>query len=77
MSYKRAWLLIDSINQAFETPAVTAAIGGLHGGGAQLTEFGRSLLQQYRRIEAEAQALAAEDMAALERTARPTAGPKV
>src|SRR2546429_9767902 len=41
MSYKRAWLLIDSINQAFETPVVTAAIGGLHGGGAQLTEFGR------------------------------------
>jgi molybdate transport system regulatory protein len=77
MSYKRAWLLIESINQAFETPAVSAAIGGLHGGGAKLTEFGRDLLERYRRIEAEAQALAVEDMAALERSARPTAGPKV
>src|SRR5215210_8655462 len=28
MSYKRAWLLLDSINQAFETPAVVAATGG-------------------------------------------------
>ena len=27
MYYKRAWLLLDSINQAFEIPAVTAAVG--------------------------------------------------
>ena len=28
MSYKRAWLLLDSINQAFTEPVVTAAPGG-------------------------------------------------
>jgi molybdate transport system regulatory protein len=77
MSYKRAWLLIDSINQAFEIPVVTAAIGGFHGGGARLTEFGRDLLERYRRIEAQSQAQAADDMTALERIARSTAGPKV
>ena len=77
MSYKRAWLLLDSINQAFETPAVVAAAGGQRGGGAQLTEFGRDLLERYRRLEAQAQAAAADDLAALERAARPTSGPKV
>jgi molybdate transport system regulatory protein len=77
MSYKRAWLLIDSINQAFETPVVTAATGGHHGGGARLTDFGRELLERYRRIEAQADAQAAADLAALEGIARPTAGPKV
>ncbi len=77
MSYKRAWLLLDSINQAFETPAVVATTGGQHGGGAQLTDFGQDLLGHYRRLEAAAQEAAAADLAALERLARPTAGPKV
>lgn len=77
MSYKRAWLLLDSINQAFETPALVAATGGQRGGGAQLTEFGQDLLERYRRLEARAQAAAADDLAALESTARPTSGPKV
>jgi molybdate transport system regulatory protein len=77
MSYKRAWLLLDSINQAFETPAVIATTGGQRGGGARLTDFGRDLLERYRRLEAEAQEAAAADLATLERVARPTVGSKV
>jgi molybdate transport system regulatory protein len=77
MSYKRAWMLIDSINQAFETPAVAAATGGHHGGGARLTEFGRDLLERYRRMEARSRAGLADDLASLETAARPTSGPKV
>lgn len=77
MSYKRAWLLIDSINQAFETPAVMAATGGHRGGGARLTEFGRDLLDRYRRMEAKAHMDFADDLSSLEGAARPTAGPKV
>jgi molybdate transport system regulatory protein len=77
MSYKRAWLLLDSINQAFETPAVVAATGGQRGGGARLTDFGRDLLERYRRLEAQAQAMAADDLATLEGVAHPTSGPKV
>ena len=77
MSYKRAWVLIDSINRAFEEPAVTAATGGHHGGGARLTEFGRDLLDRYRRMEARVRAEAADDLAALEAAARPNSGPKV
>lgn len=44
MSYKRAWLLLDSINQAFTEPVVTAATGGSGGGGATLTAFGIEVL---------------------------------
>ena len=77
MSYKRAWLLIDSINQAFEQPAVAAATGGQGGGGARLTAFGLGLLERYRRMEARIEAEFADDLSALEAAARPTSGRKV
>ncbi len=77
MSYKRAWLLLDSMNQAFTEPVVTAAPGGAGGGGATLTAFGAEMLERYRRISERATATADDDMAALARRSRPEAGPKV
>lgn len=77
MDYKRAWLLIDSLNRAFSTPAVERTMGGPGGGGAVLTAFGEELLTRYRRLEAAAAELAADDLAALEARALPDAGPKV
>ncbi|WP_181702025.1 winged helix-turn-helix domain-containing protein [Chthonobacter albigriseus] len=52
MSYRRAWLLVDSLNQMFTQPVVTANAGGAHGGGAGLTPFGADMLAAYRRVEA-------------------------
>ena len=40
MSYRRAWLLVEAMNQMFARPLVVAAPGGARGGGAQVTEFG-------------------------------------
>ena len=77
MSYKRAWLLLDSINQAFTDPVVTAAPGGAGGGGATLTDFGTEVLERYRRISDRAASSTADDVAALARQARPEAGPKI
>ena len=77
MSYKRAWVLLDSINQAFTEPVVKAVSGGPGGGGAILTPFGAEVLERYRRIHEHAAAIAAEDLAALKLCARPDAGPKV
>ena len=74
---QRAWLLLDSINQAFIKPVVTAATGGARGGGATLTAFGVELLERYRRIRDQAAATAAEDIGALKRRARRDAGPKI
>jgi molybdate transport system regulatory protein len=77
MSYKRAWVLLDSMNQAFIEPIVTATPGGPGGGGAVLTVFGAEVLERYRRISNHADKFAADDMAALKQHARPDAGPKV
>jgi len=76
MSYKRAWLLLDSMNQAFTEAMVRAPPGGSGGGGATLTPFGAEVLERYRRID-RAAAMAADDVAALGRHARPDAGPKI
>jgi molybdate transport system regulatory protein len=68
MSYRRAWLLVDTMNQAFHTPLVETATGGSHGGGARVTEFGKDILERYQRMEAKATASVSrelEDFAAL------------
>ena len=51
MSYRRAWLLADAVNRMFDEPVVVSAVGGSHGGGAQVTEFGRRLVAAYRALE--------------------------
>src|SRR5713101_6159055 len=76
MPYKRAWLLLDSMNRAFREPVVEAVTGGTHGGGAILTPFGAAVLARYRRMLAAAEAASTEDLAALGRAALPEAGPK-
>ena len=77
MSYKRAWLLLDSMNQAFTEPLVAAAPGGANGGGAALTAFGAEVLERYQRIHAGATDQTDADLSALARHARGVAGPKV
>lgn len=54
MSYRRAWELVDVMNKCFDQPLVASASGGHHGGGAQLTDFGRLILKSYRDIVAKA-----------------------
>jgi molybdate transport system regulatory protein len=54
MSYRRAWLLVDDMNNCFRDPVIDAQPGGAHGGGATLTPFGRRLVERYRAIEADA-----------------------
>lgn len=51
MSYRRAWLLVDAMNRMFAEPVVIAAMGGVHGGGAEVTDFGRRLVETYRAVE--------------------------
>ncbi len=43
MSYRRAWLLVDSLNRSFRDPVVAAQTGGAKGGGAALTPLGRAV----------------------------------
>ena len=66
MSYRRGWLLVDSLNRAFAEPLVATQHGGPRGGGAVLTERGREIVRRYRAIEAQARMAAAEHLRALE-----------
>ncbi|MCU0831946.1 MAG: LysR family transcriptional regulator [Rhizobiaceae bacterium] len=60
MSYKRAWMLVETMNAAFRMPLVESARGGAHGGGAQLTETGRRVLDTYVAIVTAAEESAAD-----------------
>jgi molybdate transport system regulatory protein len=63
MSYRRAWLLVETMNRSFTNPLVTAAKGGQRGGGAHLTATGVDVLARYRAMEARAEQALAADMA--------------
>jgi molybdate transport system regulatory protein len=65
MSYRRAWLLVDSVNRCFREPVVASQAGGQHGGGASLTELGRTVVRHYRSVETAAHAAGAADITAL------------
>ena len=66
MSYRHAWLLVDSVNQCFRHPVVITKHGGLAGGGARLTPFGRELVRRYRAIEHFAQRATTRHLDALQ-----------
>jgi molybdate transport system regulatory protein len=52
MSYRRAWLLVDTMNRCFREPLVASATGGAGGGGAEVTAFGRRVLASFRAMGA-------------------------
>jgi molybdate transport system regulatory protein len=65
MSYRRAWLLLDSLNNSFREPVVSTSIGGKTGGGAALTSFGALLAKEYRLLEKEFNSIAAKRLTAI------------
>jgi molybdate transport system regulatory protein len=65
MSYRRAWLLVDSLNRCFREPLVSSHTGGAHGGGANLTPAGVAVVRHYRAVEAAAQAAGGTHLEAL------------
>ena len=67
MSYRRAWLLVDELNQLFTGPVVSAHHGGAKGGGASLTDQGRRIVALYRDAEAKMRAAAQHEIDELER----------
>ena len=55
MSYRRAWLLTDSMNKNFILPLIESSLGGKGGGGAKLTKEGKKVLKLFREMELKAQ----------------------
>ncbi len=71
MSYRRAWMLLQSIEKTFGKPAISAATGGTKGGGASLTRLGRALVALYRAVERNAARAAARDISAMKKLKSP------
>lgn len=65
MSYRRAWLLVKTMNACFREPLIDATKGGIGGGGARLTVMGREVLSLYRTMEDHAATAVVADMAKL------------
>jgi len=69
MSYRRTWLLVDTMNRSWREPLVATALGGAKGGGARVTPFGREVLRLYReliaRLEGERKCEAASQLAGM------------
>jgi molybdate transport system regulatory protein len=70
MSYRRAWLLIDELNQSLKSPATVSEQGGQSGGGCVLTPVGENIVRLYRGIEAQAEAACARQIDELTRLIR-------
>ena len=56
MSYRRAWLLVDTMNRCFREPLVTTSAGGNKGGGADVTKAGIAVIKHYRNMQQKADA---------------------
>ena len=52
MSYKRAWSLVQALNEGWGAPLVETTRGGAGQGGASLTDDGRFVLERYRAMQA-------------------------
>lgn len=65
MSYKRAWGLVQALNEGFGKPLVETARGGAAQGGAVLTPLGQEVLARYRSMQRATEAAIAGDVAAL------------
>jgi molybdate transport system regulatory protein len=70
MSYKRAWLLVETMNACFRAPLVLSARGGRGAGGARLTVEGEAVLAAYRSLQRAAEDAAAPHARAIARLAR-------
>jgi molybdate transport system regulatory protein len=51
MSYRRSWLLVDSMNRCWTERLVETTAGGGASKGARLTDCGRTVLETYRALE--------------------------
>lgn len=75
--YKRAWILIDSLNCGFPAPLLDTAIGGKAGGGARLTRLGEALVAAYDALEVKLNASAKAELDTIMRlTIHPGAAPR-
>ena len=65
MSYKRAWGLVQALNDGWGRPLVETSRGGAEQGGASLSADGEFVLQRYRAMQRETREAITADVAAV------------
>lgn len=53
LAYREAWGRLRDAESVLEQPLLVRRAGGLHGGGARLTPFGRSVVNTYSTLKTE------------------------
>ncbi len=51
LSYKKAWELIQRLNNYSEEPLVVLKKGGQHGGGAEVTPHALKIIEEYDKLQ--------------------------
>lgn len=67
MSYRRAWLLVDTMNRCFKSALVASSAGGPQGGGASLTALGEEVREAYRALSDDLEKTAARHVSPLQK----------
>jgi molybdate transport system regulatory protein len=52
MSYKKAWEMVEHMNKRGSKPYVVTHKGGSKGGGTELTNTGKKVLESYQKLTA-------------------------
>ena len=68
LSYRRAWILVDTMNKSFRSSLVKGSVGGKKGGGACLTPLGRKMAKTYREMESKAKLIIRSDWKIIQRS---------
>lgn len=74
MCYYTAWLVLHTLDRAFQRPLATTVSGGRSRGGTRLTTFGMRIVRGYRDAESRTRKLCSAYLSSLElaMTKRPT-----
>lgn len=56
LGYRNAWLWIEAVNRLAPAPLVEKSSGGVGGGRTKLTEDGRKVISEYKKLRARFQA---------------------
>jgi molybdate transport system regulatory protein len=51
VTYHRAWEKLHEMEEGLGFKLVNAQVGGVHGGGAELSDKGRELIQKFRAFD--------------------------
>ena len=74
LSYRRAWNMVDTMNQCFKEPLVVSITGGKGGGGAKLTPTGEKVIQLYRKMGGKADSATRTEWKTLQKLLRRATG---